>query len=489
MRRRDGLEDVSRRGELDDELYAEFGPMRIEPERQPLLRQLLEELNFKEASPPDEAKDGDPIPFPAYESAEPEEPVFKLKEEEAKQKTILDLLMLALRRIFEKTSELKWNPSAQDRFDNMIRPQDVVRLQWKKEMQKWLDALNSEDFAKLRKTGRLGDTPLWNMGLNVLSDVLSHMAVTKIRDWGSFYHLLPENPSAAEWIIFWMRALQTSAQLRGIKGGMSHMVTRLLTRFNEPDLKGNIHVERKMRLVSLKPRPGGRVVLRFDSLGAPAVEAKHVILALPKRSLEGLRDCLEEVDADLDAVFGFPLLKCFFVVKDPWWERNRKPNTYAANVPTRELHYWMRRDRTKGMIMFYTDRPGTQFWADYLPRSVKQEEADRWTRARSNRRLADKFKQYLAENNVREFKSENLLAYGAAAHAWRPGSKSWKSLERLRAFSLTKGGPSNVHVCGEAYSDYQGFIEGALRSTAQVLDTIGVRVLSPSERGSLSSQT
>ena len=26
-----------------------------------------------------------------------------------------------------------------------------------------------------------------------------------------------------------------------------------------------------------------------------------------------------------------------------------------------------------------------------------------------------------------------------------------------------------LHVCGEAYSDYQGFIEGALRSAAEVL--------------------
>ena len=65
--------------------------------------------------------------------------------------------------------------------------------------------------------------------------------------------------------------------------------------------------------------------------------------------------------SDLDAVFGFPLLKCFFVVNEPWWKKNRKPTSYASNVPTRELHYWMRKDRTEGLIMVYTDRPGTQF--------------------------------------------------------------------------------------------------------------------------------
>jgi hypothetical protein len=30
----------------------------------------------------------------------------------------------------------------------------------------------------------------------------------------------------------------------------------------------------------------------------------------------------------------------------------------------------------------------------------------------------------------------------------------------------------NVHICGEAYSDFQGFIEGALRSARHVVETI-----------------
>ena len=38
----------------------------------------------------------------------------------------------------------------------------------------------------------------------------------------------------------------------------------------------------------------------------------------------------------------------------------------------------------------------------------------------------------------------------------------------MTAFWLD-GGATNVHVCGDAYSDYQGFIEGALRSAGRVL--------------------
>ncbi|MBW4563371.1 MAG: hypothetical protein KME32_19930 [Mojavia pulchra JT2-VF2] len=45
---------------------------------------------------------------------------------------------------------------------------------------------------------------------------------------------------------------------------------------------------------------------------------------------------------------------------------------------------------------------------------------------------------------------------------------------RLRAFSLIDDQykHKNIHICGEAYSDYQGFIEGALRSVQDVLKWI-----------------
>jgi hypothetical protein len=58
--------------------------------------------------------------------------------------------------------------------------------------------------------------------------------------------------------------------------------------------------------------------------------------------------------------------------------------------------------------------------------------------------------------------------YGAAVHVWRPGQQSWAVAHKLAAFSLN-GGLPNVHICGDAYSDYQGFIEGALRSAGMVL--------------------
>jgi monoamine oxidase len=65
--------------------------------------------------------------------------------------------------------------------------------------------------------------------------------------------------------------------------------------------------------------------------------------------------------------------------------------------------------------------------------------------------------------------------FGAAAHAWRPRAKSWEVRAHLKAFGLVgRESVKNLHVCGEAYSDYQGYIEGALRSAVDALATLDV---------------
>jgi len=50
-----------------------------------------------------------------------------------------------------------------------------------------------------------------------------------------------------------------------------------------------------------------------------------------------------------------------------------------------------------------------------------------------------------------------------------PHRLSWDVSTTLEAFSLTGRPPRNVHICGEAFSDFQGFMEGALRSAQSAL--------------------
>ena len=518
-------------------LRAEFGPMRIEPRDQPLLQVLLDELGIREQVPGEEESLDDLVPFASYTSEDPMEPRFTLREEEARQKTPFDLMILALRRIFELVeldgSNTPWQTgAANEQWKSLKDEAFFYQHYWKGELLEWIHNITDEDLEVIRKQARFRGQPLWNLGFwNVLSDVLSHFAVVKIRDWGSYYHFVHENLNAAEWIIFWLRAIRGTASLRGIRGGMSRIIWKLLERLH--DKKGPLLCIQKGRKALNLQSSGDEVHIAMENEDR-AVKAKRVILALPKRPLEKLswngKEPQKRLKAALDAVAGLSLLKCFFVIERPWWEDNRPLNRYAADLPTRELLYVKSQDRTKGLIMVYTDRPAITFWSDYLrtvecdhdkhdqpsqepsenPQLENQETAKTWflklrkiplhgnvspstggfyfgnesaaiMREPGNPRLWQRFVQFARDYEHHDFTQDRLLAcgmrdwgkspFGAAAHGWLPGVMSWKHMEFLEAFSLDQdsSSPKNIHVCGEAFSDYQGFIEGALRSARRVL--------------------
>jgi hypothetical protein len=499
---------------------AEFGPMRIEPRDQPLLGGLLSLLDICEPRSR-QKRDEDLIKFPAYASEAPLEPKYSLVGEEADQHSLLDLLLLAVRRIFELVDEdgrhphgqpVVWaSPGAKGAWGQFLGASSVRRQYWKGELHDFIVSLDDGDYDVIRKEVRVNGIRLCNMGFwNLLSEVLSHLAVLRIRDWGSYYHLIGENPNAAEHLIMWLRAIKSSESLRGIRGGMGLLVHRLVNRLESAPYSRHVTLHINHTLVSLTPSAntsregiGDEVSLHFAN--RPTVVASEVILAMPKRPLERLS--IPGMATELDKVLDIPLLKVFFIVDQPWWEDDRPPNRFAGDLPTREVHYWKSEDKTRGVMMVYTDRPALHFWADYLtPEGANTDRLDEgpdegdgsdigfeqqtaaiWILKRTkdrtaprgiNRRLWRRFVQYARDYEHNDFTMERLLAcgirdwgkdpYRAAVHVWRPRAKSWEVADRFAAFSLDGRSP-NVHICGDAYSDYQGFIEGGLRSAGRVL--------------------
>jgi hypothetical protein len=178
--------------------------------------------------------------------------------------------------------------------------------------------------------------------------------------------------------------------------------------------------------------------------GSRRVIAKRVILALPKAPLEKIVESSADhfpasVRDAIDSTLGFPMVKVFLIVKNRWWEGNRA-NYYATRVPTREIHYWKSRipQSTRGMIMVYTDRPGSAFWANYLIDRGKQDKPE-WesTKVALNRktgsersspgfqvsqskRLLRKIVQYLHENGVESAHADDIEYYGIRDGAVHP---------------------------------------------------------------------
>ena len=534
-------EDGFKFGKEKIEFCAEFGPMRIEVELQKYLHCVLKRLDL----------DKDLEPFPPYQSpTSTHDPQYEMKGEEAEQDSPLDLLQLAIVRILgrlrltapqepvqsdeAKGCRAELQGRLEELFKALSQAAGTRQTSWKPVLLQWIDARGERDYQHIREYGLFEDaakreTYLWNMGFwNLLSEVLSHHALTKLRDLGTFYHLIPENPNAAEWLIFWLRALRTSNQLAGIRGGMQRITESLWTCIDPEKIrsKSAARIRKKLKLIGLKPagENGQGVALTFqktDEAGEVITGeeetwvADHVILALPSGPLRELaRRNADRFDdqlpRDLASVFGFPLVKVFFAFKERWWDQSASmTNRYATLIPTRELHYWATAMSNKALVMVYTDRPASSFWSNYIQHGthcredaksvvqggsedspsgiqIKPEQGD----PAKNPRLINTALRYLGEYGVKRT-PRDVLYYGirdwgrepylGAAHSWYPERKSWEHLNRLAAFAMIPDGgkakesseaPRNIHVCGEAYSDYQAFIEGALRSSEHVLHKI-----------------
>ena len=448
---------------------AEYGPMRFERMAQPLLMDLIAELGLETNY------------FVPYTAANDPDSLFDLTFDESGGKrhgrklTTLELLKLGILRLL--------NVSDGDMDD----PDDP------KHRECWA-TFDEEYYRYVRNMATYRGKYLHQMGFwNALSLVLSHSAVNKIIHYGTFYHVVHFNPNAAEWIIFWLRGLHPNDELVGIKQGTESLICELVYRLNSaPELSVSLHVNH--RLISLSPQPDGQVLLEFKIEHAPydhttvKVLAKHVVLALPRYPLMQLRSLFpEQIGELIDSVIPVPLVKCFFVNENPWWNETTMPQTRASSTPAREIHYTSRKDGNKkrGMVMVYSDQPSMQYWTPF----VRQKE-HKIAELNSDQRLVEGYLQYLRSNpgskNVKEIEAEAELIscfgirdwsrepFEAGCHIWKAGVLVEEAIKELNAFSLYGASLSNknIHICGEAYSDFQGFIEGGLRTALQAIKHI-----------------
>jgi NAD(P)-binding Rossmann-like domain len=499
-----------------------------------------------------------PEPFPSFSSPTSEEdPVYRLRPDE-EGKNPLELMSLALCRAVVHTSIKDDEPKGEDKLKyhgskgntgykqkhqeliNRLRDAAALQEPIAPVFDSWAKKLREDDYWLIARYGCITideaaenptRVPLYTMGFwNLMSSYLSHDALTKIRDLGTFYHLLEENPNAADWFTWQLRQLSISSQLEGIYGGMQAITKNLLTKMgcDLADYDGGDQKSSRRRdcavatvkfpmflkaHVSSVTVEGGGLKLEIDDDPRDENDRdatySRVILALPKAPAQELvtaspdlkhahngRPGVDKLTLPdmLDSSFGFPMVKTFFIVRDRWWEEAKRTNRFATRFPTREVHYWKSRDphSRRGMVMLYTDRPASAFWANYVPAGAQDDveelcpdgehnEARKQIRARLKRRLV----QYINENHVPDITVDDIiwcgimdwgrLPYGAGNHAWRPERKFWETMADLGDVTVNQqdGGPGfPIHVCGEAFADYHGFIEGSLRSATYTLTRI-----------------
>ena len=445
-----------------DGFLAEYGPMRFEKRAQPLLMKLIRDSGLETTH------------FSPYLPATDPEALMNLAEDEnrgsdEKPFNALEILTLGILRILRLSG------------GDFNDPRDPRHREW------WA-GLDEPFYQKVRTEITFRGQPLHQIGFrNILSMVLSEKAIRKIIHYGTFYHVVHYNPNAAEWINFWLRGLHPKEELVGIKQGTQALVTELVKKLSSPKAGKEppaLHLHH--RLMAVYPADENRVRLEFETAERNKVEilARHLVLAIPQSPLKSLSSFFpDHIGQWIDSVIPVPLVKCFFVTSRPWWNADTKPQTRASSTPTRELHYYCRKEGSgkRGMVMVYGEPPSMHYWTPFVKNN-------RHLNAEINEdvRLLDYYVKYLATDPGADAlqKKEELQAitcfgirdwsrepFGAGCHIWKPGVRADEAIDQLTNFSLpgAPGGVKNIHICGEAYSDFQGFIEGGLRMARQVV--------------------
>ncbi|MCW2930728.1 MAG: hypothetical protein JWM19_1690, partial [Actinomycetia bacterium] len=225
------------------------------------------------------------------------------------------------------------------------------------------------------------------------------------------------------------------------------------------------------------------------------IRARHVVLAMPQRSIELLDPASflftsDQFLSDLNAIIPRPASKLFLGYDRPWWEDiGLSAGRSVTDMPLRQVYYWGVEGRQPGadpanhnalLLASYNDLDDVEFWNELLTRPNRLSPVAVTRRPRPMDTAASGVLVDEAQRELREMHADARIPeptvayftnwvqdpYGAAYHFWQVGAKSWEVMPRMR-----KPLPdANLYVCGSAWSTGQGWVYGALTQAELMLE-------------------
>jgi monoamine oxidase len=324
--------------------------------------------------------------------------------------------------------------------------------------------------------------PLYQQGFwSALLRVISSEAYQLGVDAGG-YNSIFANWNAADAIPWYLSDFGITPKYKGFKQGFQHVPLSLAQLFRAAG--GDIRLQTRLD--------------GFDhngvfelSIGEQTVRAKMLILAMPRRSLELLMPKSkllqnEQIQTMIASVTPQPLFKLFTTYSSPWWlPAEVKLGRTVTDLPVRQIYYWPKDDGTPvtsgpAMLMSYDDGMNVGFWESWQAgRTVPASLGSAWEQYQPPKAMRDEVSRQLAlihgltyAPEVREaaFRYWGADPFGGGWNSWKIGVKSWEVKQQIvQPFSGRE-----LYICGEAYSDGQGWVEGALQTADMMLQKIGV---------------
>lgn len=340
---------------------------------------------------------------------------------------------------------------------------------------------------------------LYNIGFwNILFQTLSNEGFDFCWDGGG-YNSNTINWNAAEAMPYMLTDFSVTPSYLRFKTGFHTLPADLFAQVQT--LGGS--VRGNTRLVRFDKRADGRVTALIEPTDKSGprhtLTAHNLILAMPRHSLELLDQDTDffnsaEVQYNIQSVLLQPAYKLFMAYENRWWS---KPEFYPGPTITDmqlRMTYDFGTEAERGgaptdqralLLASYCDMQADSFWS-VLERDKIYDEPPSWSQIGAKGgavapatmcRMAESMTvQSLSVVGLPPPTPSKLLAayyqdwsqdpYGAGFHAWAAHYKAWEIMRSVR-----KPLPLwPVYICGEAYSNAQGWVEGALCTAESVLE-------------------
>lgn len=352
--------------------------------------------------------------------------------------------------------------------------------------------------------------PLYQWGFwNLLYRVVSSEGYQFSLDAGGYDSTLV-NWNAADAIPWFLSDFGITPRYMGFTNGFQQVPITLGKFFEE--IGGSITLNKKLERFDWKD---GAFDLVFSD---ETITADQLILAMPRRSLELLAPQspkLQEINTLINSVTGRPLFKLFTTYDEPWWRKIDgtppiETGRTVTDIPIRQTYYWptdQGQPPVEGKCMLlasYDDGNNTGFWDGLRPKrsltwrlgrtstivdafrgaddklaiktvSGKYGLNQKWTDYEAPKRMVEEISRQLAqvhdikatpEVKSAAFRDWGEDPFGGGWNSWNIGVKSWDVRDKI----VHPISDCPLFICGEAYSDSQGWVEGALQ-TADIMLT------------------